>query len=218
MRAVSLKAGFALLLALVSSAVDAQPEVGFRTGANVSRSAPGVFLYGETRVGPAASVSVRVPVRGRLSLRPEVLYSSEGERLRAAPPDTVTFEDGSTSVFVDEGGSFRLDHVGVGAFLAYEVPVAGLAVEAYGGPAATAKVRERHVQRSNGETSASGSSFFGRYAVTAVGGVTATRGPVGLDVRYAIGLTDALNRGLILGGGVVRSSVATVALVYRPGR
>ena len=205
---------FVLLAALP---VAAQPAFSVRAGVNAATLTPQLYRDGTGRTGAAVSVYATVPLRGGLSVRPEVLFSSEGVRLRPSTY-TYTLEDGTTGEIADEGGALKAEYVGLGAFLAFEAPAAGLSLGAYAGPTLTAKVRERDVDRFDGRTTESSSNLLDFGAVAAAGGVTARRGRVGLDVRYALSFNDVVSRDLIVGGGRIRSSVATAALVYRLAR
>lgn len=203
--------------ALATGAPAAAPRrasVGLRAGANLV--APQLFRDGAARVAPALSVLADIPVYRRFSVRPEALYSSEGERILPSS-EVFVLEDGTERTFVSQGGAVQAEYVGVGAFVAYTAPVAGLSVSVYGGPSATAKVRERDAGVSQERASERSSAYYNRAAVSGVGGLSVSRGAFGIDVRYTQGLTDALNREWII-GGVQRTRVTSAALVYRPAR
>ncbi|HEX8298089.1 MAG TPA: hypothetical protein VF594_02935 [Rubricoccaceae bacterium] len=207
-----------LALSLVAALpAAAQPAFSVRAGVNAATLTPQLYRDGTGRAGAAVSVYATLPLRGGLSLRPEALFSSEGVGVRPSTT-TYTLEDGTENVVESDGGALQAEYLGLGAFVAFEAPAAGLSLGAYAGPTVTLKVRERSVDRSDGQTFENSSNVLDLSAIAAAGGVTARRGRTGLDLRYALSAHDIISRDLIAGGGAVRSSVATAALVYQFGR
>ena len=200
------------LVLLVALPVAAQPAFSVRAGVSAATLTPQMFVEGVSRGAPAASLFATVPVRGLLSLRTEVFYSGEGVGFS---PHSADIGD---RVLQIDGGAIRTEYVGVGAFASVEAPVQGALLGAYAGPAVSFKVRERNLTRTEGRTFSNPSDLFYPVQATAVAGLTVGRGPLGLDLRYALSVHDVRDPMAIRRTRTVRSSVATAALVYRLAR
>lgn len=207
-----------LALAVVLAAplgATAQVTFGARAGLNASSFAPNLFAAEEARVGPAAAAFVEAPVWGGIGVRVEGVYSSEGVDFGRRPTGFEAFPE-------DDGGGVTADYLGAGlaATARCAVDRPALALRPFVGVQASAKVRETHATRElvSGNLSRQPSDLLAPAYASVVGGLGVERGPLGVDLRYALGLEDGFNWGSIVrvaGSPVVRPSVATVSVSYR---
>ena len=87
---------------------------------------------------------------------------------------------------------------------------------------ASAKVRETRTTRElvSGDLTGQSSDLLTPAYASVVGGLGVERGPLGLDLRYALGLEDGFNWRQIVrvtGSPVVRPQVASLSVSYRLG-
>ncbi len=197
-----------LLVALAAlaavPAASAQTAIGLRAGLNVSDfSGDDAPANTDPRLGFAGGLFARVPVGASgLYVQPEVGYSMKG----------VSAEDGSGS-----DATIAVDYIEVPLLLGYATPVtvSGLMLGAYAGPALGIKARESLDLNGNGGSGSVDSDVFNDLDVGAAFGVTVGAGAFGVDGRYTLGLTNALDTN---DDADVRNGVFTIAGTYTFGR
>ena len=187
----------ALLVALPASA---QATFGVRGGLNTA------FFSGEDargtdpRLGGVGGAFVRLDGSPTLALQVEALYSQEGAEDPLANPE----------------GTYKLDYLDVPVLLRLGVPLSRLAdAGVFAGPSVGIPLRARFDGRGDRSFEESTKADLG-----VVLGADYWAGPVGVDLRYTVGLTDAFDDeidGELVEPLAIRNQGFSVSLGYRFG-
>lgn len=183
---------FALFL---SAPALAQTSFGVRGGLNVTSMSGFPTTAGsidETpRLGPTATAFVRVPVASSISIQPEVGYAPRGVRVDYGE---VPLEEGGENAEVSE--RLEVDYVDVGLLARFAVPLAEtLDASLLAGPVFSYKVGESVTREVDGVESELdfGADFFLPSDLGLAIGVDIGSGPVFVDLRAVVGLTNVYN-------------------------
>ena len=186
-----------LLLAVPASA---QATFGLKGGLNTAFFSGDDADGTDPRLGAVGGAFVRFDATPTLALQVEALYSQEG----------------AEDTFVGQEGTYKLDYLDIPVLLRLGVPLSRLAdAGVYVGPSIGIPLRSEFEFEGGGTVNESTKTDLG---VTL--GVDYWAGPVGIDLRYTAGLTDAFDDeidGELVDPLDIRNQAFTVMLGYRFG-
>lgn len=190
----------AAALAFAAVPASAQATFGLKAGLNTA------FFTGddadgtEARLGGVGGAFVRYDATPNLGLQIEALYSQEG----AKEPEGV-----------DEG-TYKFDYIDIPILVRYAIPVSQFAdAGVYVGPSIGIPVRSEFEYADGEVVDESLNTDFGVSV-----GADYWAGPIGVDLRYTAGLTDAFSDeidGELVEPLDIRNQTFTVTLGYRFG-
>lgn len=196
MRLFSLTALGAVLLALPASA---QPTIGVKAGLNTAFFSGDDAVNSDPRLGFVGGLTARLPVNPSVAFQVEALYSQKGETYEnTAGLDEVT----------------RLTYLEIPAALRFGVPLsplldAGVHVGGYVGVPLSGDVEVDGV---------AGSDLDLNTDYGALIGLDVGSGPVYVEGRYTLGLTDAIDFDPVIGSDLnKKNQVVSFTLGYRFG-
>lgn len=160
------------LALLVAVPASAQATFGVRGGLNTASFSGADARGTDPRLGGVGGAFVRLDAGPALALQVEALYSQEG----AVDP------------FADPEGTYKLDYLDVPVLVRLGVPLTRLAdAGVFAGPSVGVPLRARFDRRGDSFDEAT------RTDLGVVVGADYWAGPVGIDLRYTVGLTDAFD-------------------------
>ncbi|MEM1116037.1 MAG: porin family protein [Bacteroidota bacterium] len=191
----------AAALAFAAVPASAQATFGLKGGLNTAFFSGGDADGTGARLGGVGGAFVRYDATPSLGLQVEALYSQEGAQEEA----------------VGDEGTYRFDYIDIPVLVRYAVPVSQFAdAGVYAGPSIGIPIRSEF-EFEDGDTAEENT----RTDLGVTVGVDYWSGPVGVDLRYTAGLTDATDE-LTIGDEVfapldVRNQTFTVTLGFRFG-
>ena len=194
----ALLAALALLAAVPASA---QATFGVRGGLNTAFFSGSDADGTDPRLGGVGGAFVRYDVTPALALQVEALYSQEG----------------AEDTFAGQEGTYELDYLDVPVLVRFAVPVNRLAdAGVFAGPSIGIPLRAAF----DGAFGGVSDDEATRTDLGLTLGADYWAGPVGLDVRYTAGLTDAFDDeidGVPVAPLDIRNQGLTLTLGYRFG-
>lgn len=191
---------FALALAFVAAPASAQATFGLKGGLNTAFFSGDDADGTEARLGGVGGAFVRFDATPSLGVQIEALYSQEGAK----------------ETLVGDEGTYKFDYIDIPILVRYAVPVSQFAdAGIYAGPSIGIPV--------NAEFDFDGGGTVEENTKTDLGvavGVDYWSGPIGVDLRYTAGLTEAFDDeidGELLEPLDIRNQTFTVTLGYRFG-
>ena len=196
---------FALALLLAAPAALSQTSIGLRGGLNVSSWSGDDLDVTEPRLGATGGLFARYQASPALALQAEALYSQKGVR---------------SDLVVGDEGVYQLDYIDVPVLARVSVPLSLYAdAGVYAGPTISFPIRGEF--KADAETGQADFSVKDdlktTFGLTLGGDYYA--GPVGVDLRYTLGLSDVVDPVTFPDDvfGDVKNQVFSVTLGYRFG-
>ena len=197
---ISLTLTAVTLLVLVALPASAQASFGLRGGLNTAFFAGDDADGTDPRLGGVGGAFVRFDATPSVALQIEALYSQEGAK----------------DAIVGQEGTYKLDYLDIPVLIRLGVPLSRLAdAGVYAGPSIGIPLRSEFDFEGGGTINESTKTDLG---VTV--GLDYWAGPVGVDLRYTAGLTDAFDDeidGEFVEPLDIRNQAFTVTLGYRFG-
>ncbi|MEM6287675.1 MAG: porin family protein [Bacteroidota bacterium] len=190
----------AAALAFAAVPASAQATFGLKGGLNTAFFSGGDADGTGARLGGVGGAFVRYDATPSLGLQVEALYSQEGAQEEA----------------VGDEGTYRFDYIDIPILVRYAIPVSQFAdAGVYAGPSIGIPIREEFEFEDGEVVDEALNTDLG---ITV--GADYWSGPIGVDLRYTAGLTDAFSDeidGELVEPLDIRNQTFTVTLGFRFG-
>lgn len=183
---------------------------GIKAGVNLATLEPDNYSGGNTFTANSKTsfhggFFANIPLNGMLRFQPELLFSSQGAKVKATTVGTGT----STTESYEQD----LSYIALPLMFQYQT-AGGFMVEL--GPQASYLIDAK--KNGPGSAESSNEPDFDRFDVAAVGGIGyLSRVGLGVNARYNFGLANILDEGQAKGGQELKNRIFQVGLVYQFG-